>query len=228
MSTTWVDTLNLAKNDKGSQRSILGYAGESLVIGRALVCGYNLFFKAWRDSKYDAVLDYRGSLYRIEIKQFGKAQTSVSTTSGGRSGEQISRAARSRAQVLSVTDCDFLIAVESLSGKCWIVPTEFIEILGKPRLTVSALTPFSENWSLFMNSHRYVNADGRSSPLRHRSIEELKKLHADIGLSGTPPSSFQPTRRHKAIEIESQRDRLALAIWIQHAQLANVKSRGIR
>ena len=38
------------------------------MIGRALACGYNLFFKAWRDSSYDAVLDHNGILFRIEIK----------------------------------------------------------------------------------------------------------------------------------------------------------------
>jgi hypothetical protein len=81
----WRDTKNLAGVDQGNFRSILGYAGESLVIGRALVAGYNLFFKAWRDSKYDAVLDHGGELFRIEIKQSGEGKQ-ISCTSGGALG----------------------------------------------------------------------------------------------------------------------------------------------
>lgn len=73
--------------------------GESLVIGRALACGYNLFFKAWRDSKYDAVLDAVGQLFRVEIKQSGDG-TQLSCTSGGRSGAQISLEAAYRATLL--------------------------------------------------------------------------------------------------------------------------------
>lgn len=90
MSSNWRNTLNIAALSPGSERSILGYAGESLVIGRALLCGYNLFFKAWRDSKYDAVLDHEGILYRIEIKQSRDGEK-ISLTSGGRSGNQIDR-----------------------------------------------------------------------------------------------------------------------------------------
>ena len=81
---SWNETRNLAGLQEGLVRSILGYAGESLVIGRALACGYNLFFKAWRDSKYDAVLDAAGVLFRIEIKQSGDG-SEISCTSGGRS-----------------------------------------------------------------------------------------------------------------------------------------------
>ena len=57
-----------------------------------MLCGFIIFVKAWRDSKYDAVLDAHGALYRIEIK--GTAGDSdISTSSGGRSGQQISREA---------------------------------------------------------------------------------------------------------------------------------------
>ena len=114
MSSTWQDSLNIANLDPGGQRSILGYAGESLVIGRALVCGYNLFFKAWRDSKYDAVLDHDGILYRVEIKQSRDGEQ-LSLTSGGRSGQQINKQAASREEIVSTKDCEILIGVHSLS-----------------------------------------------------------------------------------------------------------------
>ena len=82
---SWDSTKNIVDMPNGNFRSILGYAGESLAIGRALVCGYNLFFKAWRDAKYDAVLDANGVLHRLEIKQTS-GNSSLSTSSGGRTG----------------------------------------------------------------------------------------------------------------------------------------------
>jgi len=51
----WQKTKNIGGLEVGNYRSIVGYAGESLVVRRALVCGFSVSLKAWRDSKCDAV-----------------------------------------------------------------------------------------------------------------------------------------------------------------------------
>jgi hypothetical protein len=107
---SWTHTVNIGEMPQGSFRSIAGYASESLVVGRAMLCGYIIFVKAWRDSKYDAVLDANGSLFRIEIKGTAGIST-ISTSSGGRAGEQISREAESRERPLSKVDCDWIVNV---------------------------------------------------------------------------------------------------------------------
>ena len=144
----WEKTVNIAEIPDGSYRSIAGYAAESLVVGRAMICGYIIFVKAWRDSKYDAVLDAHGTLYRIEIKGTTK-DTDITTSSGGRSGQQISREVESREKPLSTIDCDWLIATTSMDGVCWIVPIEFIEILGLMKLTIRDIDLFKEKWGIF-------------------------------------------------------------------------------
>lgn len=144
----WEKTVNIAGIPDGSYRSIAGYAAESLVVGRAMICGYIIFVKAWRDSKYDAVLDAHGTLYRIEIKGTTK-DTDITTSSGGRSGQQISRDVESREKPLSTIDCDWLIATTSMDGVCWIVPIEFIEILGLMKLTIRDIDLFKEKWAIF-------------------------------------------------------------------------------
>ena len=218
MSTNWGSTLNIAEVPPGIERSILGYAGESLVIGRALVCGYNLFFKAWRDSKYDAVLEHRGILYRLEIKQ-SRDGGNFSLTSGGRSGAQIDREADSREQVVSSDDCDFLIAVHSLTGKCWVVPAEVISILDRRVLTAEALAPFEEAWRIFALIPDLIGPLANPTQLRKLSLTALMKIAQNIDLAADIPESLRIGMR-TVVYLDNDIDRYAIAIWNKIATMA--------
>jgi len=222
MSTDWRQTLNIASVSPGSERSILGYAGESLVIGRALLCGYNLFFKAWRDSKYDAVLDHLGVLYRIEVKQ-SRDGKEFSVTSGGRSGVQIDRDAGSREQVISPEDCDFLIAVHSLSGKCWIIPTEVIAILGRRSLKIEAIAAYEEAWGIFALIPELIGQVKSPSQLRKLDLGTLSAIAKKIGLSEELPESMRIGKR-TVIHLDSDVDRYVIGIWERIAQMSNRSS----
>jgi hypothetical protein len=208
----WEETRNLSRMPEGNFRSILGYAGESLVIGRALACGYNLFFKAWRDSKYDAVLDSRGVLFRIEIKQSGKG-SSLSTTSGGRSGGQISRSAASRETVLSPEDSDFLIGVHSLSGKCWIVPTEVVHCLGRSALQTNQLSIYEEKWSCFASPPRGFTLEELRLGFSKKSLAELEGITRRLGISGRPTLDYQFSPSGRAVKLSSKKHWYILEIW---------------
>jgi len=207
----WGNTKNVAGVGDGNYRSILGYAGESLVIGRALVAGYNLFFKAWRDSKYDAVMDVSGSLLRIEIKQTGDG-SQVSVTSGGRSGAQISRSANSREQVLSTADCDFLIAIHSLSGKCWIVPTEVVELRNQHSISTKALDLYAERWEVFMNLPTGITLNDLRIGFRKRDLSELVSLSQTLGINEAPTLSYLFPPRTRRV-LHKYEDWYALKIW---------------
>lgn len=219
MTTNWGPTLNLAELPPGTERSILGYAGESLVIGRALICGYNLFFKAWRDSKYDAVLDHRGILYRLEIKQSRDGQI-FNLTSGGRSGAQINREADSREQVVSSEDCDFLIAVHSLTGKCWVVPAEVISILDRRALTAEALTPFEEAWRIFALIPGLIGPLSNPTQLRKLPLADLQEIARRIDLGAAVPESIRIGTR-TIVHLDNDIDRHVIAIWNRIAAMAS-------
>lgn len=207
---SWEKTKNIAQLPGGIDRSILGYAGESLVIGRALVCGFNLFFKAWRDSKYDAVLDSKGSLFRIEIKQTGDG-TKLSCTSGGRSGKQINRSVASRQQVLSTDDSEFLIGVHSLSAICWIVPTEYIEIRNQQSIPTNQLEIFKEKWSIFTFANFGLSIEDIKVGFMSRQILELKNIATKMGISipGTTVYAFGL----RTVRQLNEREWLVVAIW---------------
>lgn len=211
---SWNNTVNIAGTPAGSFRSIAGYASESLVVGRALLCGYVLFVKAWRDAKYDAVLDANGSLFRIEIKGTS-GDKNISTSSGGRSGEQISREAASRQKPLSVEDCDWLIATTSMDSVCWVMPIEFIDILQVETISIANLDTFKEKWGVFVlqdpNIKPYLKTGYRNLSYS-QLITIANNLGVDIeGMSET--YSFNPeNNRLKKYQL-SDKDRLVIEIW---------------
>lgn len=178
---TWDESKNLLGVGDGNYRSILGYAGESLAIGRALVCGYNLFFKAWRDAKYDAVLDSNGTLFRIEIKQ--TSGDSLSVTSGGRAGEQISRSVASRQRILSTEECDFVIGVQSMNGQCWIIPVELIEIIDRQTLNSTLLIDFYEKWGVFTGNGTSFTSEEMKVGFRNKTEDELNDICDTLGIN---------------------------------------------
>ena len=211
---SWAQTVNIAKMTDGSFRSIAGYASESLVVGRAMLCGYIIFVKAWRDSKYDAVLDANGSLFRIEIKGTSGDKT-ISTSSGARSGEQISRDAESRERPLSKIDCDWLIATTSMDSHCWIIPIEFIEILGLLSISLSDLEKFKEKWDIFVSQDPYIQPYLKTG---FRELSEYRILQIANSLGVDPEISkeiysFDPENKRKKKYSLPEKDRLVIAIW---------------
>jgi hypothetical protein len=211
-SDDWTQTQNLAGLPEGQVRSILGYAGESLVIGRALACGYNLFFKAWRDSKYDAVLDSGGQLFRVEIKQSGDG-TQLSCTSGGRSGAQISRDVASREEVLSPDESDFLIGVHTFSGKCWVVPTEVIYFRNRKSNPTWSLKDFEEKWQIFSKPPFGFTMEEIRIGFRFRSLEELEAIAGRVGITQPPSLQYKFSERSQAVQLLSNREWYILEIW---------------
>ena len=208
----WNKTRNLAALPEGLVRSILGYAGESLVIGRALACGYNLFFKAWRDSKYDAVLDAAGVLFRVEIKQSGDG-TQISSTSGGRSGQQINREVDSREEVLSPEESDFLIGVHTFSGKCWIVPTEVIFFRGAKINSTWSLDDYEEKWKIFSQPPSGFTLREIQKGFRHMTEQELAEVAQRLGIIGQPEIQYRFTPRNQVRALSSVREWYILEIW---------------
>jgi len=192
---SWESTKNIVQMPKGNFRSILGYAGESLAIGRALICGYTLFFKAWRDAKCDAVLDAKGTLFRLEIKH--TATRILSTSQGERSGAQINRDVAPRGRPISTDDCDFVLGIESLKGRCWIIPVEIVEILDRKTLAFYFLSHFEEKWGIFMFSNQNICNTLIKKGFSTLSDIELDSICSSLGLVVPPESTIRIGQRTK-------------------------------
>jgi hypothetical protein len=214
---SWDRNSNIAGLPPGSFRSINGYANESLAIGRALQCGYNLFFKAWRDSHYDAVLDYNNTLFRIEIKGSGVASFGVTT--GHRAGAQIDRRAASREHILTTEECDFLIATHGLNGTCYIIPVEVIQILAQKSLSLTKLECFEEKWGVFkgvtLPNGNQISSTVIKTGFRSLTIRELDEFCRHNNITRTTGLNY-PWNGFRGNQITglSDENKTVLDIWL--------------
>lgn len=204
---------NITLQGDGTFRSLNGAADENIFIGKATKAGFFLFFKAWRDMPYDAVLDHKGILFRVEVKgasanKDGKTQFNV--TRGGRSGAQISRTAPSRTRLIEREDCDFVVGVNSDNGDCYIIPTDFIEIVGRQNLSTKTVNVFKEKWKLFAFESGCLTGEDTRDGLRNKPLEELRSIGSKLGVA-CPEADYkiQGTR----LKITEEKDKWILAIW---------------
>lgn len=189
-----------------------GAADENIFTGRASKAGFYCFFKVWRDMPYDAVLDYKGVLYRVEVK--GSSNNTFSVTRGSRSGKQIVRG-RSRTRTLSREDCDFVVGVDSNTGDCYIIPEDVVEILDINSLGHAALTNYYEKWKLFMYGDNFLSKEQTRDGIRSMSLTELNALAkrleiivptTDICVHGTKKTISDP------------KDKTVYSIWEEIAK----------
>ena len=144
----WI--INLNNISDGIFRTMNGNADEMIAIGRVIKAGFPCSKVDVTNARYDAVVDTGGQkkLLRIQIK--GTGTDSINFTGGGRSGQQISRQAKSRVYKYTEEDCDLIIGINTNNGECYIIPIKDIQDFGKTK-KLSKLQHYKENWSLLIN-----------------------------------------------------------------------------
>lgn len=197
---------------KGTYRSLNGAADENIFIGRASKAGFYCFFKAWRDMQYDAVLDYEGILYRVEVK--GSSNSQINVTRGTRSGKQIKKGT-SRTRVLSRDDCDFVVGVDSNTGDCYIIPEDVIAIIGNQNLSYTTLQNYKEKWKLLMFETNHLSQAQTRDGLLGMQLDELTQLASDIGVAVPSDPIKVPGTRNKITEAK---DKTVYIIWEEIAK----------
>ena len=176
---------------------------------------------------YDAVLDYEGVLYRIEVK--GSSGDSFDLTRGSRSGQQINRSI-SRTRHLSREDCDFVVAIDSNNGDCYILPEDVVEIAGKAmenyqksknsksrsfKLSKKVIGDFKEKWKLMMGKDNSLSPKQTRDGLRKMPINDLRKFARSQGIS-VPSGDLQI--KGTQMKITKEKDKIVFLIWQKIAQ----------
>lgn len=227
---SWVkDIVGVDAVKYGTFRSLNGAADESIFQGRASKAGFFCFFKVWRDMPYDAVLDYNGILYRVEVK--GSSNKKFDLTRGGRSGVQI-KADTSKKRPINREDCDFVVSVDSDNGDCYIIPTDVVEIAGEisiqtqtakaikktgnaPNsiglsLSSNNISVFHEKWKLMMPEINFLTKEQTRGGLRNMSYSELTTLANNLQIA-VPIKDYRIPRTQ--IIITKPEDKTVYFIW---------------
>ena len=173
------NNLNITELKPGSWRSMLGYAGQEIALGRLLSCGFNVARSLWRDGKYDGALDVDNVLIKIEIKS--STRTNYPVSSGGRGGRQIRQEVKSgkesREEILKKDDADFLVGVSLLDGSCCIVPIEVVSICKRKSLPIKSLEIYREKFKIFLGFKNYsITTEDIKYGFSHKSISQLEKI----------------------------------------------------
>lgn len=203
---------NLTSVGEGSYRSLKGAADEDIFMGRALRAGFLCYSKEWRDAPYDATIGYKTNVYRVEVK--GGSSGTFSFTHGDRSGIQINHSI-DKSHALTRTDCDFVCAMDSNDGTCYIIPIDIVEIYGRIVWRTGSLRPFRERWQLMVYGEDRLTADQTKNGLRNLSIDVLTDIAQRLGVQ-PDPQGIQPEGT-RGLRITNPHDVLVASIWLHLA-----------
>lgn len=133
-----------------------GDATQFLFISRAMLAGFNCSNVDLRSSRYDAVIDIKGKVLRVQVK--GISKNSISFKDRDRGGEGVDpQNQRNKGKLISSAEIDIYVAVQKATGICYIIPAtnidKLIEDMTKQdkisySCPISKLKYYKENWNI--------------------------------------------------------------------------------
>lgn len=146
---------NLNNLNSGTMIANAGDSAQFLFLSRAILAGYNCSNVDVRSSRYDVIIDYDDTLFRVQVK--GISGTTVYFKDRPRGGRGIDyKDETNQGKYISVNDCDIYVAVDKQSGICYLIPTEDISIIDSSKsgkANVKQLCQYKENWKVIKELH---------------------------------------------------------------------------
>lgn len=143
--------VNLQKINTGIMTANAGDSAQFLFLARAILVGLNCSNVDVRSSRYDAIVDYKGKLFRIQVK--GVSGTSISFKDRDRGGQGIDTShERNKGKRITSDDCDIYVAVDKKVGICYLVPMNWVDTLDNSQfksVKLKNIEIFKENWNIF-------------------------------------------------------------------------------
>lgn len=143
---------NLLNINSGIMLANSGDSAQFLFLSRAILAGFNASNVDVRSSRYDAIVDYNGTLLKIQIK--GISSNVVQFKDRDRGGQGIDHThERNRGKMITSEDCDIYVAVDKQVGICYLIPmSSYVDMLDialkeKP-VNINTLEQFKENWEV--------------------------------------------------------------------------------
>ncbi len=142
---------NIINVESGVQTANAGDSAQFLFISRAILAGFNCSNVDVRSSRYDSVIDYKGWVFKVQVK--GISGTTVSFKDRDRGGKGIdTHNERNKGKRITSKDCDIYAAVDKQVGICYLIPMRsFVDKLNGDEIksySVIDLSQFRENWHI--------------------------------------------------------------------------------
>ncbi|MCR2105289.1 group I intron-associated PD-(D/E)XK endonuclease [Campylobacter upsaliensis] len=141
---------NLLQINSGIMLSNAGDSAEFLFIARAILAGFNASSVDVRSSRYDAIVDYNGTLLRIQIKGITGGLISFKDRARGGQGIDYKHQSNQGKRITS-KDCDIYVAVDKQVGICYLIPMSFADSLDNKeceKVRLEQISLYKENWDI--------------------------------------------------------------------------------
>lgn len=136
-----------------------GDCGQFLFLARAILAGFNCSNVDVRSSRYDAVIDYKGKILKVQVKGISEVtKGSIQLKDRDRGGAGIdSSNSRNTGKYITADDIDIYVAVDKRFGTCFIIPARKIEEWGneitdkgkrRTSYPISRIVEYRENWNV--------------------------------------------------------------------------------
>lgn len=141
---------NLEGLNAGVMVANSGDSAQFLFLSRAILAGYNCSNVDVRSSRYDAIIDFKGILLKVQVK--GMSKGSISFKDRDRGGQGIDHTHdRNRGRIITSDDCDIYVAVDKQSGICYIIPMYIVDEMSEEQksrpISVDNFQEYRENWN---------------------------------------------------------------------------------
>ncbi|EDP6839387.1 hypothetical protein GRH49_07140 [Campylobacter upsaliensis] len=141
---------NLLQINSGVMISNAGDSAEFLFVARAILAGFNASSVDVRSSRYDAIVDYNGTLLRIQIKGITGGLISFKDRDRGGQGIDYKHQSNQGKRITS-KDCDIYAAVDKQVGICYLIPMSFADSLNDKeceKVRLGQISLYKENWDI--------------------------------------------------------------------------------
>lgn len=142
-------SLNINNVEEGVMTANAGDSAQFLFLARAILAGYNCSNVDVRSSRYDAIIDYKGKLFKIQIK--GISGTTINFKDRDRGGRGIdTQNEHNKGKRITLQDCDIYVAVDKQIGICYIIPMKDVDpmVWEKDTMTLNEAQKYRENWHI--------------------------------------------------------------------------------
>lgn len=138
---------NINNIEEGIMAANAGDSAQFLFLARAILAGYNCSNVDVRSSRYDAIIDYEGTLFKVQIK--GISQATISFKDRDRGGRGIDTSnPRNTGKRITSEDCDIYVAVDKQIGICYIIPMTIVDQWNIDSISVKDASEYRENWAI--------------------------------------------------------------------------------
>jgi len=152
-------TSNINHIENGVMTANAGDSAEFIFVARAILAGFNCSSVDVRSSRYDAIIDYNGTLLRVQIKGISTGNN-ISFKDRDRGGQGIDHKHKTNiGKRITSKDCDIYVAVDKQVGLCYIIPINFADGLSEEKcknVKLKDIEVYKENWNIIKEKAIHV------------------------------------------------------------------------